>query len=53
MPNAKLYKPRKYTSNTFLLNAAHNGHRHVQYRAVFKHDFGNTPVLDRVEIACK
>ena len=28
----------------------HKGHRHIQYRATFEHDHGNTPVLDRVEI---
>ena len=25
----------------------------VKYRATFKHDFGNAPVLDRVEIVCQ
>ncbi len=29
----------------------HIGHRYVQYRVTFKHDFGNTPVLDRMQIA--
>ena len=28
----------------------HSGDRYIQYRATFEHDFGNTPVLDRVEI---
>ena len=32
------------------LNKAHNGDRYVQYRATFSHDFGNTPVLDRLEV---
>ena len=53
LPNAGVSKPRKYAGKTFTLNTAHKGHRFVQYKATFKHDFGNTPVLDRVEIICK
>ena len=36
-------------TKTFTLNAKHKGHRYIQYLAVFSHDFGSTPVLDRVE----
>ena len=32
------------------INAAHNGNRYMQYRAELTSDFGNTPVLDKVEI---
>ena len=37
-------------TKTFTLNNAHKDHRYIQYQAVFFHDFGSTPVLDRVEI---
>ena len=33
------------------VSKAHDGDRYVQYRATFSHDFGNTPVLDRVEVS--
>ena len=33
------------------INATHNGDRYLQYRATLSHDFGNTPVLDRVSIS--
>jgi len=33
------------------LNTMHNGHRYIQYRAVFSSDFSGTPVLDRVSIS--
>jgi len=40
------------TSSKYLsMNKAHNGDRYIQYRAVFSHDFGSTPVLDRVEVS--
>jgi len=33
------------------INPAHKGDRYIQYRATFSHDFGSTPVLDRVQIS--
>ena len=33
------------------VSKAHNGDRYIQYRATFSHDFGSTPVLDRVEVS--
>ena len=53
MPDAGVSSPRKNSSKTFTLNAKHKGHRFVQYQATLTHDFGNTPVLDRVEIVCQ
>ena len=39
-----------YPSKATTLNAAHKGHRYIQYRAVFGSSFGDTPVLDTVAI---
>ena len=41
------------TSGSAAVNKTHNGDRYVQYRATFSHDFGNTPVLDRVAVTYK
>ncbi len=35
------------------VNQVHNGQRYIQYRAVLRHDFTNTPVLDRLQISFK
>ena len=37
-----------YTAASTALNAVHQGHRYVQYRARLSSDFGNTPLLDAV-----
>ena len=52
VPPDNVFNP-KNGSGTFKLGTAHNGNRYIQYRAVFEHRFGNTPVLDRVEIHYK
>ena len=39
------------SSSAHAMNKAHNGDRYVQYRATFSHDFGNTPILDKVEVS--
>ncbi len=51
-PNSKAdhYLASK-TKTSAAVNAVHKGHRYIQYRAILAHDFGNTPVLDRVEIS--
>jgi len=38
------------TKTSATINTVHKGDRFIQYRATFSHDFGSTPVLDRVEI---
>ena len=47
--------PTSTTNSTgaFTLNKVHNGHRYIQYKAIFEqgYDFTNTPVLDRVSIS--
>ena len=35
------------------INAAHSSHRYIQYRATLSSNYGDTPVLDRVEISFK
>ena len=52
-PNAGISNPTVNSTKIFTLNKAHAGQRYLQYRATLSHDFGNTPVLDRVEISCK
>ena len=44
--------PTTNSTGTFSLNKIYNGHRYIQYRAIFEqgYDFTNTPVLDTVEI---
>ena len=37
-------------STSATINQIHNGQRFIQYRATLKHDFTDTPVLERVEI---
>ena len=49
---ASVFAP-KVSAGSASLNAVHKGHRYVQYQATFEHKFGNTPVLDRVEIRYK
>ena len=39
-----------YPSASTAVNPKHQGHRHVQYRAILGNDFGNTPVLDSVSV---
>ena len=42
-----------YTSSPAAVNAAHKGHRYIQYRATLASDYGDTPVLDRVAVSYK
>ena len=41
----------RYTQSGTPINKVHDGHRFIQYRATFSHDFGNTPILDKVEVS--
>ena len=52
-PNAGISNPTVNSTKIFTLNKAHAGQRYLQYRATLSHDFGNTPVLDRVELVCQ
>jgi len=38
-------------STSATINGTHGGDRFIQYRATLSHDFGSTPVLDRVQIS--
>ena len=53
LKSAKWYGPTSvggyYTAGASV-SAVHQGNRYMQYRAVMTSDFGNTPVLDKVEI---
>ncbi len=52
LPTDNSYAP-KSGSGSDNVNPVHGGDRYIQYRATFEHRFGNTPVLDRVEIHYK
>ena len=41
----------RYTKSGLPINKAHDGQRFMQYRATFSHDFGNTPILDKVVVS--
>ena len=40
----------RYAKSGTPINTVHSGQRYIQYRATFTHDFGNTPVLNQVQI---
>jgi hypothetical protein len=40
----------KYEKSGEQVNPVHNGQRYLQYQATFTSQFGNTPVLEQVEI---
>ena len=49
--SASDYYVASSSSTVATINSVHKGARYIQYRATFSHDFGSTPVLDRVEIS--
>ena len=50
LPVAGTANPKVNSTGSFTLNTVNKGHRYIQYRATFQHDYSNTPVLDKVQI---